>query len=240
MAICGCARRAGKYPPARCPPEHDALAFVSQIPYARAMKIRHALTLLTLSLGACVTPQPHPVPPPGGSGKYVGPIRTEWEHGRKMRLLEDAQYIAPDGRVWLAPQGWSIDGASIPKVFWCSVGGPFEDAYREASVFHDVACDQQTARWQDVHRMFYTGMRCSGVDEEKAKIMYAAVYRFGPRWPEPQARGSGSGPKIARSAAVRPTPTEAEAGQLEAWIRHSKPTLKQIEQTTALPGASAP
>jgi hypothetical protein len=204
------------------------------------MKIRHVLALLALSLGACVTPQPHPVPPPGGWGKYVGPIRTEWERGRKMRLLEDAQYIAPDGRVWLAPKGWSIDGASIPQAFWSSVGGPYEDTYRQASVFHDVACDQKTARWQDVHSMFYTGMKCSGVDEEKAKIMYAAVYRFGPRWAEPEARGSTGGPKIAFSAAVRRNPTETEAQELEAWVRKNNPSLKQIEQTTALPGAPAP
>ena len=131
-----------------------------------------------------------------------------------MRLLEDAKYIARDGRVWLAPKGWSIDGASIPKAFWCSVGGPYEDTYRDASVFHDVACDQKTAHWQDVHYMFYTGMKCSGVDEEKAKIMYAAVYRFGPRWAEPQARGGTGGPRIALSAAVRRSPTEAEAQEL--------------------------
>jgi hypothetical protein len=78
------------------------------------------------------------------------------------------------------------------------------------------------------------------VDEEKAKIMYAAVYRFGPRWGEPQARGSTGGPKIALSAAVRRSPTEAEAQELEAWVRKTNPTLKQIEQTTALPGAPAP
>ena len=28
-------------------------------------------------------------------------------------------------------------------------------------------------------------MRASGVDETKAKVMFAAVYHFGPRWPDP-------------------------------------------------------
>jgi hypothetical protein len=30
--------------------------------------------------------------------------------------------------------------------------------------------------------MFYEAMRCSGVGKAKAKVMYYAVYRFGPRW----------------------------------------------------------
>lgn len=203
------------------------------------MKPWSALLLLALTLGACVAPQPH-VTPPGGWGKYAGPIRTEWQPGRKMRLLENTSYTAPNGAVWLAPKGWSIDGASIPQAFWCTVGGPFEDNYRDASVFHDVACDQRTARWQDVHYMFYTGMRCSGVDEEKAKVMYAAVYRFGPRWPDPHARATGRTSRALIAATVRRNPTHAEAQRVEEWVRNNNPSLKQIEQTTAIPGAPAP
>ena len=137
-------------------------------------------------------------------------------------------------------KSWSIDGASIPKAFWCSVGGPYEDAYRDASVFHDVACDQRTARWEDVHYLFYTGMRCSGVDEQRAKIMYAAVYRFGPRWAEPKTDMRGNAVKSLFFTAVRRNPTEAEARRIESWIRNNNPSLKQIEDTTAMPGASAP
>ncbi len=33
-----------------------------------------------------------------------------------------------------------------------------------------------------VHRTFYTAMRASSVDVWRAKVMYAAVYHFGPRW----------------------------------------------------------
>ena len=203
------------------------------------MNPRHILLLLALGLGACVAPQPH-VPPPGGWGKYEGAIRTEWQPGRKMRLLEDTRYIDPKGVVWLAPKGWSVDGASIPQAFWCTVGGPFEDNYRDASVFHDVACDQRTARWQDVHYMFYTGMRCSGVDDEKAKIMYAAVYRFGPRWSDPHGGPTAAPPTIVARASLRRSPTHAEAQRIEDWVRNNNPSLKQIEQTTAIPGAPGP
>src|SRR5229473_500744 len=72
--------------------------------------------------------------------------------------------------------------ASIPRAFWSVIGGPLEGQYRNASVFHDVACDQKSQPWKTVHRMFYNAMRWSGVYEIKAKIMYYAVYNFGPRW----------------------------------------------------------
>lgn len=147
-----------------------------------------------------------------------------------MRLLEDTHYIAPNGVDWLAPKGWEIDGASIPKAFWCTIGGPYEDFYRDGSVYHDVACDQRKARWQDVHLMFYTAMRCSGVEDQKAKIMYAAVYRFGPRWPDPARPGL----EAAEVTPRQPSPSEAQ--ELEDWVRRNNPSLKEIEQTRAAPG----
>jgi hypothetical protein len=202
------------------------------------MNPRLTLLLLSLGFGACTSIPPQAqVSPPGGWGKYEGSIRTEWEPGRKMRLLEDTRYIDPKGMVWLAPKGWSIDGASIPQAFWCTVGGPFEDNYRNASVFHDVACDQRTAHWQDVHRMFYNGMRCSGVSDKKAKVMYAAVYRFGPRWAVP---GSDAGPGALAAplvSSVRRNPTHSEAQRVEDWVQANSPSLEQIEKTTEIPGA---
>ena len=61
-------------------------------------------------------------------------------------------------------------------------GGLHQMLFRYGSVLHDVACDERIGDWQDVALMFYRAMRCSAVDETKAKIMYYAVYQFGPRW----------------------------------------------------------
>ena len=64
-------------------------------------------------------------------------------------------------------------------------GGTLVREYRDASVIHDYFCDkrrQPRRPWQQVHRVFYEAMRLSGVSVVKAKVMYAAVYRFGPRW----------------------------------------------------------
>jgi hypothetical protein len=116
-------------------------------------------------------------------GTFVGKIVAEWlDDGRKMKLIEPFSYIDPNGSKWNAPAGWEVDGASIPQIAWSIIGGPFEGKYRNASVIHDVACDQKSRPWMDVHRTFYTAMLASDVDPIKAKIMYAAVYHWGPRW----------------------------------------------------------
>jgi hypothetical protein len=116
-------------------------------------------------------------------GHFVGVVRTQWnDDGRNMTLLEDFSYIDPDGLEWKAPSGLVTDGASIPQLAWSVVGGPFEGPYRLAAVIHDAACDRKDRSWESTHEMFYRAMLSAHVDEPTAKIMYAAVYHFGPRW----------------------------------------------------------
>jgi Protein of unknown function (DUF1353) len=117
-------------------------------------------------------------------GKYVGSVQTEWldNDDRRMRLLAPFSYVDPKGVTWTAPAGWVIDGASIPVFAWSVIGGPFNGKYRDASVIHDVACDQKAQPWEVVHEAFYWAMMASGVEAWRAKVMYAAVYHFGPRW----------------------------------------------------------
>lgn len=120
----------------------------------------------------------------GGFGSFVGQVETRWkEDGRRMELLSEFRYIDPAGLEWDAPKGWVIDGASIPAIAWSIVGGPYEGRYRPASVIHDVACDRKKRPWENVHLAFYQAMRAAGVGSRRAKVMYAAVYFFGPRWP---------------------------------------------------------
>ena len=120
-------------------------------------------------------------------GHFVGDVVAVFmSDGRRMQLNADFAYISPSGKRWEAPKGSIVDGASIPQVFWAVVGGPFEGQYRNASVVHDVACVKRSEKWEDVHRMFYYAMRAGGVSESRAALMYAAVYKFGPRWDQPK------------------------------------------------------
>lgn len=120
-------------------------------------------------------------------GSYIGEIVAKWNgDGRTMTLVEPFAYVDPAGLRWDAPKGATVDGASIPQFAWSIIGGPFEGKYRASSVIHDVACVERQRPWEAVHQTFYTGMLASGVSSTKAKIMYAAVYHFGPRWPVKQ------------------------------------------------------
>lgn len=141
--------------------------------------------------------------------------------GRKAHLLGDIRYVDAKGSIWLAPKGWVVDGASIPRAFWAIIGGPWEGKYRFASVIHDVACDEKRRRWDEAANMFYEAMRCSGVTDTKAKVMYYAVYKFGPRWSSPGVRQRAAPPRMATNEDVR---------AIEAFVRKKNPSLDEIRQ----------
>ncbi|MDP0500697.1 MAG: DUF1353 domain-containing protein [Verrucomicrobiota bacterium JB022] len=118
-------------------------------------------------------------------GRYTGRLILEpLSDGRRMRVVEDFGFHDVDDAAWPVPIGAKVDGASIPRALWSVIGGPFAGKYRAASVVHDFYCDVRSKPWKSVHRVFYNAMRASGVSEPQAKLMYAAVYFAGPRWPE--------------------------------------------------------
>lgn len=147
--------------------------------------------------------------------------------GREVRLLEGVSYVGPDGVQWPVPAGEEVDGASIPRVFWTAVGGPFEGRYRNASIVHDHYCVTRARPWRETHRMFHDAMRCGGVRAVRAKVMYYAVFRFGPKW------ASGLESAIAESASASATFTDADAATIasdaEAISVHGL-TLDEIER----------
>jgi hypothetical protein len=157
---------------------------------------------------------------PGPLGSFVGTVKTEWiKPNPKMKLLDDFAYIDAKGMKWPAPKGSIIDGASIPQVLWSVVGSPYTGEHRNASVVHDVACVTRDRSWQDVHRMFYEACRAGGVGEQKAKMMYSAVYHFGPKW----------APGGASMVFMRTMPVEEEFAQLKTYVETGDRSLEEIE-----------
>lgn len=159
-------------------------------------------------------------------GKFVPDVvHTKWIADRDaMELLADFSYIDPNGKVWLAPKGSVTDGASIPRLLWTVIGQPFDKDYRLAAVVHDVACVEKKSRWQDVHRMFYYACLCNGLARIKAKIMYYAVYKFGPRW------GPGAPPKGVPMAPVSEEYIRREIKEMIDIIEREDPSLERLEQ----------
>ena len=86
-----------------------------------------------------------------------------------------------------------------------------------------VAYDQKTRPWQQVDRMFYDAMRCSGVGPIEAKTFYYALYRHGRHWKFKKK------PEESRETALNP----AEVDAIQQWIRQTNPTLDQIDSRAA-------
>jgi len=117
-------------------------------------------------------------------GSFVGDLvlKDNDPDGRTFELVKPFGYVDPDGVRWQAEKGLVTDGASIPQALWSFIGGPYEGKYRRAAIIHDFYCDRKYRGWERVHRVFYDAMLTGGVGVLKAKLMYYAVWRFGPRW----------------------------------------------------------
>lgn len=98
-----------------------------------------------------------------------------------FRLSNEFGFELAD-KFWIVPTETCVNGASIPTVFWSVIGGPWSGPYRRASVVHDHFVRTKERTWQETHRVFYDAMLASNVPKAKAKAMYFAVRRFGPRW----------------------------------------------------------
>ncbi|ACI56869.1 protein of unknown function DUF1353 [Rhizobium leguminosarum bv. trifolii WSM2304] len=121
------------------------------------------------------------------SGRFVGNLSFDTEvrdEVYRFKLRENYGYLDSQGIMWQAKAGLLTDGASIPRIFWPIVGHPYEGLYLDAAVIHDFYCMEKNRyrKWQDVHHVFHEAMLTKGVGPTKAKLMFFAVWRFGPRW----------------------------------------------------------
>jgi endonuclease I len=166
-------------------------------------------------------------------GTYEGlpPEVALLDEGRTVKLLKPLTYVAESGERWPVEAAVVVDGASIPRAFWSLIGGPFEGRYRNASIVHDRYCDLRSRSWEATHRMFHDAMRCSGVPLLKAKVMFYAVYRFGPRWTVGQ-EATGSILTFEKRA-----PTDADALSLLEDARTIYAENSSLEQIEAMADA---
>lgn len=192
-----------------------------------AMKLTPLFLFLLICMNA--TAETYQV---GPNGHFTGPLDLRMSgNGRTATLLAPFGFVDQTDKTWLAPKGVTVDGASIPEILWSVVGSPWTGKYREASVIHDYYCETRTDTWQNVHRVFYDAMLVNGVSELQAKIMYAAVYRFGPRWNfkyTPACEGCMAVPY--QVPFYRPEPNAAEAEQLKLKVQTGNLSLEAIER----------
>jgi len=150
-----------------------------------------------------------------GHGHFSGEPEAVWltEDGtpdRRMKILHDFSFTDPRSRVWEAPAGSVVDGASIPRALWTVVGSPYTGDYRRASIVHDVACDEaggNTKKRRAADRMFFHGCRAGGCSIWQSTVLYLGV-RVGasasevPAW-HAAASIETAGPRTRRTAEER-------------------------------------
>jgi len=170
-------------------------------------------------------------------GKFTTRPQVEFlEADRKVRLINEVNYIDPGGTTWTTPKGYVSDGASIPQVFWSLVGGPFSGAHRDAAIIHDWYCETMERSSEDTHRVFYYANRAAGLSEFKAKRLYLAVLVGGRKWGSgesscysgchllPETYSAVSGDLI-----LKPNISENDAKTAMSWFEESNPSLADIE-----------
>ncbi|MEM9776391.1 MAG: DUF1353 domain-containing protein [Chloroflexota bacterium] len=180
--------------------------------------------------------------PPLPKGEFLSPHAKVSRSGRDSWILdEDFVYVDSIGKKWVAPAGTITDGASIPQVFLSATGERLDGDYIDAAVIHDAYCQSdnlhldtyQQEPWQYVHYVFYEALLTSGVPEQKAQIMYTAVYLGGPRWgdntaivPEIVFDPSQNG-RVIETPKAPSGPTQAEIDQfldVVEWIETENPS----------------
>jgi Protein of unknown function (DUF1353) len=156
-------------------------------------------------------------------GRFIGDLTaTMLDDGRNMRVKEPFTYVDSNGERWDVPAGTETDGASVPRAFWVAYP-PFTGKYRRAAVVHDYYCQTQERGWKVTHNVFYDAMLASGVDQNTAKAMWAAVYYMGPRWGfGMQSRGPGAArlPKEDQQLEFMK--------RLQSWIERDNPSQDKI------------
>ncbi len=121
-------------------------------------------------------------------GKFVGVLQLQPTSNGNMKLLAPFGFKQNDGTTWMVPIGSETDGASIPSALWSLVGAPFRGKYLPAAVIHDEFVRTKHRDPPRTHRVFFEAMLANGVELAKAKLYYAAVIAFGPRWIQNESR----------------------------------------------------
>lgn len=142
-------------------------------------------------------------------------------------LAEPLNFHDARNRDWVAPRGTLTDGASIPPIFVSLVGSPTAPEYVNAAAIHDAYCgvgneggrNFHNGRWEDVHRMFYDALVAGGTPDQRAKVMYAAVWLGGPRW------------RTYQDLSLIPPATKRNAmRKAMKYVEENDPSLSQLER----------
>ena len=100
--------------------------------------------------------------------------------GESWEVAESFEYHVgseDSNEIIKVPKGFITDGASIPKIFWSIIGGPW-GKYGYAAVVHDYLYYKHIYTRRRSDQIFLEAMEVLGVSKWKRNTMYVAVRMF--------------------------------------------------------------
>lgn len=82
------------------------------------------------------------------------------------------------GDVFTVHENFIYDGASIPRIFWTLIGGPFHPDFQKAACLHDFMYRYTLGR-EKADYYFYLILKYVGVNPVKAWLMFKYVSWLG-------------------------------------------------------------
>lgn len=128
-----------------------------------------------------------------GAPRFEGEVCVQFlPDGRKVEVEKPFAFFDSLGHAWFVPANRRpYDGASIPRLAWPMVGGPFEGKHRDGALVHDeayacggVMINPETFRVRrytraEADRAFLDAMAVRGVPLVTRRLIYGAVRAFG-------------------------------------------------------------
>jgi hypothetical protein len=220
-------------------PVYGGVAMQYVLTFVGGVIIGVAVTLLAMAAG--MFEPSGAVDPAFGTFMPAEPSVVLLGNHDRMRLTADFGYSDSRGKIWTAPKDYVSNGASIPQPLWSIVGSRTSGPWSYAAILHDWHCEKMIEPSDEVHRMFYEACRANGTPERKAKMLYAAVYHFGPSWkhktltsamkstsPDGSDEVINVGHKVVSETTATAIPTEEEMSRL-IRVEAENPALEEIE-----------
>lgn len=99
------------------------------------------------------------------------------QHGQTVcRTLQDETYYTSAG-MFVVPQGFESDGASLPRLFWRLLGHPFSMDYLWEAVLHDYLYRTQTDSRKVADSIFFNLLKDKM--PVRSRLIYWSLRLFG-------------------------------------------------------------
>lgn len=103
------------------------------------------------------------------------PVTVPAADGEAYYLNLDYEAHLLPGFVLAIKAGYRFDGASIPRIFWCTTGTPMSPQFQAASLIHDALYDAELLDRRQADGILYWCLRQDGVYWYTARKMWLGV-----------------------------------------------------------------